>query len=191
MIRFHDSVKPLLVDAGRLTPHQQNPNNGDVEEIVTSVQVNGCYRPVYAAPDGRIIAGHHLYAALLELGATQVPVLFLDEGAEVAYKRIMVGDNEIARRARNDPGVLLEVLKEIRVESEHGLAGTGVDDYDMLRLLDEINEPSTGFGGGTTTPSATIHVEVPLDVHEEWLTRLAEHDGSGVALLRDLLGLDD
>ena len=55
-----------------LHQHPDNPRNGDVDAIVESVRVSGVYRPIVIAEDNTILAGHHLWMALGQLGREQV-----------------------------------------------------------------------------------------------------------------------
>lgn len=134
MIRYHKALEPLMVPADAVTPDPRNPNNGETDEIMASIQINGCYRPIYAAREtGHIVAGHHLYAALLELGADDIPVLWLDGNDEQAL-RILLGDNQIARLARMDDALLLGLLRDLQ-DTDLGLLGTGYTDENIDRLL--------------------------------------------------------
>jgi len=136
VIRYHTAIEPLLTPVDTVTPDPRNANNGDVDAIIASIIVNGCYRPIYASSLTReIVAGHHLYAALLEMGAGVIPVQWIDGDREQAT-RILLADNEIARLAKMDYGLLVELLDNL-AETEKGLAGTGftADRHDELRLL--------------------------------------------------------
>jgi ParB-like chromosome segregation protein Spo0J len=147
VIRFHQAVQSLLVDVDTLRPDTRNANNGDIDAIMQSVQVNGCYRPIYAADDGTIVAGHHLYAALIQLGATQVPVQTV-EGDFETRTRILLGDNEIARLAWTDEALLLDLLNSL-TETDLRYEGTGFTEerVDLLRLA-QVE------GGGFAVPEA-------------------------------------
>jgi hypothetical protein len=134
VIRFHPALETLMVPKNSIHPDPSNYNNGDVDEIVASILTNGCYRPVYATPDGQIVAGHHLYAALLELGALMVPVLYVDTNVSGA-RRIMLADNRIAALARTDDALLLQLLDMVSAE-DTGLTGTGYDE----RFLDALRD---------------------------------------------------
>lgn len=136
MIRFHPALEALMVPAQGLRPHPVNPNNGDVDEIVASILTNGCYRPIYATQDGEIVAGHHLYAALMELGALMVPVLTVDVD-ESGARRILLADNRVAALARVDDGLLMDLLKMVS-EEDRGLTGTGYDDRYLEALADRL-----------------------------------------------------
>jgi ParB-like chromosome segregation protein Spo0J len=142
VIRFHPALEPLMVPAQSIHPHPQNANNGDVDEIVASVLTNGCFRPIYATREGTIVAGHHLYAALLELGAMMVPVIEVDVDASGA-RRILLADNRIAALARVDDGLLMDLLKEV-ADEDRGLTGTGYDDRYLDALRDRLRAEATG-----------------------------------------------
>ena len=141
MIRFHPALESLMEPAAALTPHPENANNGDVDEIVASILTNGCFRPIYADADGMIVAGHHLYAALLELGAVMVPVLRVDVDDSGA-RRIMLADNRIAALAKTDDGLLLQLLQIISHEDK-GLTGTGYDDGYLEALREKVMQDVT------------------------------------------------
>lgn len=148
MIRFHGQVRELLEDAEGIRPDPDNYNNGDVDAIVESIVVNGVYRPVICSQDGTIIAGHHLYAALLELGSAKIPVLRIDvEPGTVEAKRIMIADNQIASLARPDTAQLVDLLADIK-EHDKGLMGTGFTDLSYGDLLGSIEIADHDFFGG-------------------------------------------
>lgn len=126
----------LFVPADQITPHPENANNGDVDEIRESLATNGCYRAItVSSRTRRIVAGHHLYAALLAEGETEVPVSYLDNLSENDERRLLAVDNRTAAKAWVDNGLMLEMLNRI-AEEDPTLAGTGynIEDYaDMLR----------------------------------------------------------
>jgi len=139
-VRYAKGLDSLMVEAEVLSPHPRNPNNGDTEEIVASILSVGCYRPIYANLDtGRIVGGHHVYEALLSLGETRVPVVWGTYSAEDEM-RVLVADNGIARRARMDPALELELLTELH-GTDRGLVGVGSDEYDLARLKAELEDP--------------------------------------------------
>jgi len=123
-VRFHPDLAPLLVDINLVRPHPNNPNNGDDGEIAVSIEVNGMYRPIEVQMStGHILAGNTTYAACLMLDSEMIPVVWLDVDDEAAT-RILLGDNQLARLARMDPG-LLQPQIEALLETELKLLGTG------------------------------------------------------------------
>ena len=149
MIRVHEDLLGEMVAVDQVRPHPRNANNGDVEEIVASMQIVGCYRPVYVSRRSNlIVGGHHVFEALVSQGFTQVPVKWVDCRSEEEEVRVLAADNGIARRARMDPGLEMEMLTYLEA-TEFGLAGTGSDEYDLARLKADLEDPfhATGFGG--------------------------------------------
>lgn len=142
MIRFHPSLEPMMepVDAVRQWP--DNPNNGDLEAITESIEVNGVYAPVVAQRStGFILAGNHRYHAMVGLGATTVPVLWLDVD-DAQARRIALVDNRAGQLAWMDNSLLVEHLDEL-VGTDLGLVGTG---YDESWLTDMHSSLSTALG---------------------------------------------
>lgn len=116
-------LEPLLCDIAAVTPHPENPRNGDTDAIVESIRIDGLYRPVYAQRStGHILAGNHTTAATMELGGERIPVVWLDVD-DSAARRILIKDNAIADLGRYDEGLLLQSLTDLR--DEVGLMGTG------------------------------------------------------------------
>lgn len=149
-LRFHDDLLPLLTDAGRVRPHPGNPNNGDTDTIVESMRVLGVYRPVYAQRStGFILAGNHTYAAMLELGADRIPVVWLDVDDEAA-KKIVAVDNRSAEKGRRDPGLLTDLLTSLP-----DLWGTGYTPDDLDRLLASLTPPPLPDLPEPSLPSGT------------------------------------
>lgn len=138
-----------------LRPHPGNARNGDIEAIKESVRVNGIYRPVITAHDGTILAGHHLWFALGELGYKEVDIVRLPiEPTSPEAARILLVDNRSADLGNYDRGLLVDLLQTL--DDGPGLVGTGYDGDDLTRLLAQINDegpievddgPDPGVGG--------------------------------------------
>jgi ParB-like chromosome segregation protein Spo0J len=139
LVQIHPALEPLLVDIDSVSQHPSNPNNGDLEEICASIEINGLYRPVYVqASTGYIVAGNGTWTAAKMLDADQIPVIMLDVD-DLTAKRIMLADNKIAALATRDPALELALLKEL-----DSLLGTGYQPYEvekMEALLDIPPEP--------------------------------------------------
>jgi ParB-like chromosome segregation protein Spo0J len=169
IVRFHEALTPLMEPIGSVSQHPENPNNGDIEAIAASMEVNGVFTPVIAQRStGYILAGNHRYAALHSLGARNIPVVWLDVDEKEAL-RILLADNRIAQLAMIDSAQLRDLLERVSDE-DLGLLGTGYDDQFLNHLINvqdyqpepepepdevkqrgqEIKCPSCGhtFGGG-------------------------------------------
>lgn len=140
-VRFVDGLRQLLEPVENVVPAVRNPNNGDVDKIAESIQINGFRVPIIVREGtNEIICGNHRYYAVLSLGADQIPVLrqpFTDEQA----MRFLVADNRVGRLGRDDPALLLEILDELRADTPAGLFGTGFDEEDYDHLLNLMDSP--------------------------------------------------
>lgn len=122
-----------------LQPHPQNPRQGDVGAIHTSIEANGFYGAlVVQKSTGFVLAGNHTLRAALEAGAVKVPILELDVDDETALKILLV-DNRSSDLATYDDPLLLGILSAL---SEHAsLSGTGYELEDVEALNRLVNDP--------------------------------------------------
>lgn len=137
-------------------PHPENYNNGDVESIMESIEVNGVFRPLTVQEStGYIAIGNHEWMALKALGATEAPVVVEPMSDEEAV-RAMFADNRTARLAKPDVAAELALLERLQT-SELDLQGSGYTprDVEVIRHLAEM-EPSYDEYG--TWPTITIQV---------------------------------
>lgn len=148
-VRFPSGVEGLMTPLDQVQQFEGNYNNGDLEQIIQSIQVNGFTTVITAdAKTRQIVSGNHRWQALHALGATHAPVVFVDFASEEEAKRILVADNRTGQLARPDDAMLLEILQELK-SSDMGLEGTGFDDQSFNDLmLSLISEPVHDFGVG-------------------------------------------
>lgn len=182
---YHDDLAGLMQPIDQIQPHPRNYNNGDLEAIAESIEVNGMYRPVFVQKNtGYIIAGNHTYAACLNLGATEIPVVHLDVDDTTAV-RIMIADNRTAALAEPDNGLLVELLDSLAVNDT--LHGTGYKDYD-LEVLHHLAEIANDYDEYATWP--TICVQIPPHVRKAYhqMTEAAVGDRERFELLLRLAG---
>lgn len=141
-VQYQDDLEPLMQPIDSITQNPDNYNNGDVEAIAESIEVNGMYRPIFVSRETKeIVAGNHTWQACKELGAQVIPVVWLD-GDERQMVRTMIADNRTADLARPDHSQLLQLLT--RLDNEDSLAGTGYKEYD-LEILQKLAEIPTDF----------------------------------------------
>lgn len=138
--RYHDSLAPLLIPLEQVSQHPENPNNGDLDAIMESIQVNGFTVPIVAQASTQfIIAGNHRYQAAIALGATEIPVVWVDMTDEQAL-RYMIADNRTARLGQDDLSILDNLLGRLEV-TDIGLHGTGFNEDDLAVLRAAIEGP--------------------------------------------------
>lgn len=119
-----------------LDPHPQNPNRGDLAVIEESMEINGFYGAVTVrvSPETRgryqILAGEHRWRTATKKGAEFVPCIVVDAD-DVEAARIMLVDNESAKRSSYDPHKLTAVLATLG-----SIDGTGFD----LAALEDFEE---------------------------------------------------
>jgi hypothetical protein len=137
---FHPASNPLLIPIDQVHPYPDNANDGDIEAVIESISTNGFYGAVIAQQGtGVLIAGHTRHTALLSLGATQIPVLWMvtdDVGAE----RARLADNQTTRLGRNNEALLYESLLRVQ-QSDIGLVGTGFTDEYAQMLKASLEGP--------------------------------------------------
>lgn len=187
LARYHDDLADHLVDIDSVSNHPRNPNNGDVDAIAESIEVNGMYRPVFVQrSSNHIIAGNHTWAACKQLGATQIPVVWLDIDDHTAL-RIMLADNRTAALAVPDNALLLELLDDLA--ENDSMLGTGYRDYDreVLRQLTEIPLEADDHAMWPL-----IQIRVPPHVRRAYhaMTEAAVGDRERFELLMRLAGWD-
>lgn len=141
-IYWHSNVVDSLVDCETIQPHEQNPNNGDEDEVRTSILANGVYRHIYAdTKTKRIIAGHTQYAVeialQLEDGVQRpvVPVSFVDGRDRQHVLKMMSVDNAAARKAKLDHALQYDLL----VDLDGDFDGSGFDADDFERFAAELD----------------------------------------------------
>lgn len=154
-VRIPPEFEPLMVDITTISQHPRNYRGGDVDKITASIEVNGFLAPILVQRStGHIVYGNHRYVAMLALGETHIPAHVVDLTDEQAH-RYLVADNLTSDSAVNDLGMLTELLEEMK-DTEMGLAGSGVDEDEYQRMLEELAQPPEIDGEGFATDSMGI-----------------------------------
>lgn len=185
---FTHGMELVPVPLDELTQHPENANNGDVDALEESIEVNGFYAPlIVQRSTGNILAGNHRYLVAMKRGITELPVVYLDVDDEHA-KRIMLADNRVTRLGIDDESMLSALLQDLYA-TDLALSGTGYDTDDLNRLLDGLSDPltfeETDDADATNTDSATTTDELPFTV-----TLLVDADGDCYELAVEKEGLE-
>lgn len=121
------------VPISELHQHPDNPRQGDIGAIATSIQQNGWYGTVVAQTStSRVLAGNHRLQAAAQLGMTEVPVYWVDVD-DVTAKKILLADNRTNDLAAYADDLLATLLTELA--STDDLLGTGYDGDDLDDLI--------------------------------------------------------
>lgn len=125
-----------LVPVGDLSLHPDNPRQGDIGAIATSIERNGWFGALVAQTgSGRVLVGNHRLQAARQLGIEELPVHWVDVD-EVTARRILLADNRTSDLAAyNDTDLIALLQAQIQ---EDDLLGTGWDADDLDVLLAEI-----------------------------------------------------
>ena len=120
----------------KLKLHPDNPRQGDIGAIATSIDQNGWYGTVVAQKStGHVLAGNHRLQAAKQLGIKEVPVYWVDVDDTTA-KKILLADNRTNDLASYNDDVLSELLTDLA--STDDLLGTGYDGDDLDELLGDL-----------------------------------------------------
>ena len=132
------------VDPSTLSLHPENPRQGDVGAIVTSIEKNGWFGTLVAQRKTRqVLAGNHRLQAAIALEMDSVPVYWVDVDESEA-KRILLADNRTSDLATWDDTILVTLLESLATNDE--LLGSGYDGDDLDALLYEAQLNETGLG---------------------------------------------
>jgi ParB-like chromosome segregation protein Spo0J len=132
------------VDPTTLSLHPENPRQGDVGAIVTSIEKNGWFGTLVAHRKTRqVLAGNHRLQAAIALEMDSVPVYWVDVDESEA-KRILLADNRTSDLATWDDTILVTLLESLATNDE--LLGSGYDGDDLDALLYEAQLNETGLG---------------------------------------------
>lgn len=154
------------VSVNNLFLHPDNPRQGDIGAIATSIQRNGWYGTIVAQKEtNRVLVGNHRLQAAVELGFSEVPVHWVDVD-DVTARRILLADNrssDLATYNETDLAALLKTQAEV-----DDLIGTGFDGDDLDELLEEIaaNSAEEISSDECYTPASifeTLGLEFDLD----------------------------
>jgi 16S rRNA G966 N2-methylase RsmD len=179
-----------LVPIDSVRPHEDNPNQGDIGAISESIDASGFFGHVLVQSNtGRILAGSHRHAAAKALGASEIPVTFVDVDDERA-RRIMLADNRTARLGADNPEKLAALLQELASTPE-ALAGTGYDGDALDELLADLGQMPQVQGDPDAVPAVPEDAE-PVTKRGD-IIRLGRHtlgciDSTSLDEVRRLLG---
>lgn len=130
-----------VVDILSIRPYHRNPRRNDsaVPAVKESLRRYGINQPLVVDDNGVIVVGHTRYRALLELGATQVPVVRPKLTPEQA-RAYRIADNKTGELAEWDKDALIPELRALGDPGE--IMAVFFREKDLAKLLAE----SAGHG---------------------------------------------
>jgi hypothetical protein len=124
--------------------HPENPRQGDIGAIVTSIEQNGWYGTLIAQKKSRrVLAGNHRLQAALALDMKEVPVYWVDVD-DTEAQRILLADNRVSDLATWDDSILVGLLEGLA--NDGALLGSGYDGDDLDALLYDAALNDTDLG---------------------------------------------
>ena len=127
-----------LVSCDALELHPDNPRQGDLGAIVTSIETNGWFGALVAQRSTRrVLVGNHRLRAAQLAGLEELPVHWVDVDEPTA-RRILLADNRTSDLADYDRQDLAALLREAAEADD--LLGTGFDAEDLDDLLLELGQ---------------------------------------------------
>ncbi len=152
-----------------------NPRRGDLDRIVTSIEVNGFYAPVIVQKSsGYIIAGNHRTQAAESLKYPELPVVVVDVDDETA-RRMVLADNKTSDSGSYNTDDLVEMLGQFDLDD---LAGTGWSAEEVEKLLEPPifdDEPDAGEQMGDL--QFRLVVDCTSEQHQATLLSKLEAEG--------------
>lgn len=169
------------VDISTLKPHPNNPNNGDQERIDASLKAHGQFRTIVISDDQFVLAGNHTYFGSMAKKVKQMAVIQLplmhDHPQAI---EIMLADNHIGRRGKDDKGILEALLGQVR-EQQGDVIGAGFTDQEFDRLMAE-NEAASDAALSANLEYKVI-VDCASEEHQVQLLERFEAEGLKVKAL--------
>lgn len=145
-----EPLKPLLVDISKIKKDSRNARSHNIrnlDAIKLSLQTYGQRKPIVVnAANDTIEAGNGLYLAAVDLGWTQIAVVYVNDD-ETTSKAYGLMDNQSALISEWD----LPVLKDILTELDSGdlnmdVTGFSVDEIEGLMTSIHLKEEEETTG---------------------------------------------
>ena len=120
-----------LVSIESIKPYDKNPRvHGDVQikRIAKSIKDFGWTQPLVVDDTNTILAGHGRYAAALQLGIAEVPVVNVKHLSEAQKKAYRIIDNKLVTDSIWDDDLLQQELNDL-VDLDFALNDFGLDNF--------------------------------------------------------------
>lgn len=193
-----DALIPYLVGINDLEPSEENARKGDVMALVGSLRRFGQVRAISSTPEGKIVAGHHLRLAAIEMGWTHIAVVpneFANDDERIAY---LIADNQLSSLGGYDEQAQMTILEDL--ESRGLLEGTGYDSDTIENMRSAMEAvpttptPETWGGGYSETAEEAEARALALQASKQkrevlMMMDIAEYEqfGSDIRFLQDKL----
>lgn len=147
MLRKYKDV--LTSELVKYSQNSRTHSDGQIDEIVASINEFGFTNPLLVDGKNLIIAGHGRLEAANKMGMDKIPCIIVDDLTETQISALVIADNKIAANAGWDYDILKEELDILRSKDfDIGLTGFSEQELDDLfpapsmdGLIDEDSVP--------------------------------------------------
>lgn len=137
-----------LTKISEIKPYDRNPRiipQAAVDAVAKSIQAFGFRQPIVVDGKGVILAGHTRYRAALQLGLSEVPVVWQTDISAIQAQGYRIADNKTAELSTWDRDALdIEVL-DIAAQCDADLDALGLPDWELERILQETQVQASGL----------------------------------------------
>lgn len=176
-----DDLKDLATPIDQLIPLPDNPRKGHVEAIAKSYEVFGQRKPIVAKRDGTVTDGNHQLLAAIQLGWSEIAVVFTDDD-DLTAKAYALAANRTSDLGTYDDDLLAEMLISVGEDLEL-LAASAYTEEDIARLLEASSTLSGDvLGIGNTKKQApTEFGEIdPYNLETQYRCPSCHYEWSGM-----------
>lgn len=135
-----------LTKIDEIKPYDRNPRiipQAAVDAVAKSIQAFGFRQPIVVDGNGVILAGHTRYRAALQLGLSEVPVVWQTDISAIQAQGYRIADNKTAELSAWDRDALDTEVRDIAAQCDADLDALGLADWELERILQETQ--ASGF----------------------------------------------
>lgn len=129
-----------LTKIDEIKPYDRNPRiipQAAVDAVAKSIQAFGFRQPIVVDGNGVILAGHTRYRAALQLGLSEVPVVWQTDISAIQAQGYRIADNKTAELSAWDRDALDTEVRDIAAQCDTDLDALGLADWELERILHE------------------------------------------------------
>lgn len=101
------------------------------------LSASGSRQPIVVDGNGVILAGHTRYRAALQLGLSEVPVVWQTDISAIQAQGYRIADNKTAELSAWDRDALDTEVRDIAAQCDADLDALGLADWELERILQE------------------------------------------------------
>ena len=142
--RIHPDLRQFAVPIDTIRQLEGNPNRGNDEAVLRSLEEFGQDQPLIVRKSDRvIIKGNTRHRAATAAGWEEIAVLLVSDDKARSLARALA-DNRTADLGTEDDVALAAMLREILDADGALLAAASYDEADLAGLLEQIDPPAPG-----------------------------------------------